>query len=135
MNDFAYESALKSLGHLIEKLRNQTGISETSELGQIIDNCGKFYDEVNRELTPLLEELGVLRHENARLSGEFDDIPPTFDEIIPLYEKIHVAGGDVELICKVAIANDVDAILVLKIMRTLFDLTLPEAKAIYDRHS
>lgn len=110
MNDFAYESALRSLGHLLEKLRNHTGISETSELGQTIDNCGKFYEEVNQGITPLLEELGTLRHENARLSGAFNDIPPSFDEILSLYKKIHFAGGDVELICKVAIANEVDAI-------------------------
>lgn len=135
MNEVAYEIALLSLGNLLDKLRHRDDIPESSEVGQIVMNAEKFFQIINGNISPILDELRELRYENAKLLGEYNDTIPNFDEVLSLYRKIHESGGDAQLICKVAIANELDGIIVIKVLRTLFNLSLHEAKEIYDKFS
>lgn len=131
MNDIAYGSAVKSLGHLIDKLGHQSEIMNRQELNEIVINMEKFYSVIDAGISELLEELRQLRYENAELSGDLVEIKPNYEDVLPLYQSIHDAGGDVNLVCKVAIANKVDKITIIKIIRWLFNLSLEEAFRIY----
>lgn len=134
MNDLSYGVALASLGDILNKLQQNSDIAESPELSETVTNALGFHQILSDGLSKILDEIVLLRHENAHLSGTLEDVPPSYEDIVPLYKTIQDAGGDAQLVCKVALVNEVSSVTIIRILRDLYGFTLEDAHHLLYQH-
>jgi hypothetical protein len=127
MKGSSYGAALNSLGKLLDKLQQHPDVISSTELSEILTNAIDFHQIVQNGFSEILEEVRELRHTTAQLSGTYKETPPTFEEVLPFYQAIYEAGGSARLVCDVAIANDVTKTMLVRILRSLYGLSLEDA--------
>jgi hypothetical protein len=132
MHDAPLTIYYESLGHLLDKLKAHPIVLSSPELDGLLDNALGFYRDLQKEYDHILADNQYLAHEIDQLKSQSTIVvaDDTFAELLPYYQRICDAGGDAKLIYRLAVLNAVDEVLRLKLLRSLFGLSLPEAQAI-----
>jgi hypothetical protein len=121
----------ETLGMILDELRSNPDVLLSTSAKRSLDLAITHYTEIKVSVDSILSESVSLSREllqyqdrDRQIAGDY------FRRIIGRYEAIFNAGGDGKLIYKVAKADGIDELYRLKILRTIFKLSLQEAQSL-----
>ena len=123
-----------ALQEILEDLKQQPEIQASLRTQNRIDLALAYLQEMQHNVQEFSKGFASLYQELSQLkiADLQEDVTDHFKRIFVKYEWIHYAGGDAKLIDGVARAEGLDLIVRLKILRTLFHLSLQEAQSLIE---
>jgi len=123
-----------SLQEILEDLKQQPEIQASLRTQNRIDLALAYLQEMQHNVQEFSKGFASLYQELSQLKIDdlHEDVTDHFKRIFVKYEWIYHAGGDAKLIDGVARAEGLNLIVRLKILRTLFHLSLQEAQSLIE---
>ena len=124
--------ACKALDEILSELNEQSEVRTSPNSQQRINLALQLIQIMHRDAQEFSDNYTKICRELLQLKIDElgEDGGDYFRRILAKYEWIYQAGGDAELIYRVAKAEGIELIFRLKILRTLFPLSLMEAQNI-----
>jgi hypothetical protein len=130
--DRPYLLAYELLGEILTDLQEAPEIKASPILSKRVGTAIDVFHQLPKHFENVLSGYSYLQEELAKIKRNLPDssIQQQYQEIKPKYEIIQQAGGDAKLIYKVAKADGLDKVNEIKLLRSLFTLSLVEAQSI-----
>ena len=132
MDEIVLSISYQSLGEILDSVIENPADQSSPALLEQIQSAIAFHKDIQSEVNAVVAVNKVLRKRLADLE-ETNDLAVAgelSDSVVDRYKIIRDSGGDPILVYHVAKAEGVSEIVSIRILRTLFDLSLDEANAI-----
>lgn len=129
-------SSYRSLGAILLHLMDDPVIISNPEVHKKMQDAAGFHTLMENDIELLEAEFRAIAVELRKYQRHPNEIRSATDfSYIDKYRQIAAAGGDADLICRIAKLDRVDDILILRILRHLFNLSLDEAKGVISQNA